>query len=57
MENKKYPNIIGKRGFVSEILLVLVILVFLRYFVNIDIIGYLEMPLAKVIEWLKGVIH
>jgi hypothetical protein len=44
------------RGFISEILLVLVVLVFLRYFVDIDIIAYLEMPLAKAIEWLKGVI-
>jgi hypothetical protein len=45
-----------KRGFVSEVLLVLVVLVFLRYFVHIDIIAYLETPLAKAIEWLKGII-
>lgn len=44
------------RGFISEILLVLVVLVFLRYFVDIDIIKYLEVPLAKAIEWLKSVI-
>jgi hypothetical protein len=52
MKNKILLN----RGFISEILLVLVVLVFLRYFVNIDIIAYLEMPLAKGIEWLKQVI-
>lgn len=47
----------GRQGIVSEILLVLVVLVFLRYFVDIDIVGYLEMPLAKGIEWLKQIIN
>lgn len=46
----------GRQGFVSEILLVLVVLVFLRYFVHIDIVAYLETPLAKGVEWLKQVI-
>jgi hypothetical protein len=55
IENSKL-KISDNRGFISEILLVLVVLVFLRYFVDIDIIGYLEMPLAKAIEWLKNVI-
>ena len=49
MKNFKY-----NRGFIKEIIILLVALVALKYFVNIDVVGYLEQgPVTKGLDWVK----
>ena len=42
----------NKAGFVREVVLVLVALVALRYFWDIDVIGYIEGPVEKGLSWI-----
>ena len=39
-------------GFIKGIALTLVALVALKYFWNIDVIGYIEGPVEKVLAWV-----
>ena len=41
-----------ERGFIKEVVLVLVALVALKYFWDIDIVGYIEGPVSKGITWI-----
>jgi hypothetical protein len=46
MKNKKQD------GLIKEVILVIVALITLKYIWDIDLIGYLESPVEKAIDWI-----
>ena len=44
----------SNRGFIRDIFIILVALIALKYFVHIDVVGYLsEGPVTKGLDWAK----
>ena len=52
---QNYKN--KERGFIRDILLTVVALVAIKYFFDIDIIGYVEGPVEKALTWIVGKFH
>ena len=51
-------NIHMNKGFIKEILIIIIALVALKYFWHIDVVGYLsDGPVAKVLSWVGDKLH
>jgi len=49
---KKFKN--NERGLIKDVVLVLVGLVALKYFFDFDLIGKIEAPVERGLDWLVG---
>jgi hypothetical protein len=53
MKIAKFKNENYERGFIGEIVVVVIALVVLKYFFHVDVVGYLsDGPLAKSLTWI-----
>ncbi|HEY4516273.1 MAG TPA: hypothetical protein VJH67_03755 [Candidatus Paceibacterota bacterium] len=44
----------GERGFIREIVLIVVALIVVKYYFDVDVIAYGEEYFGKLVGWVKG---
>ena len=54
--NLKIKNdlLVGKQGFIRDTILIVIALIAIKYFFHVDVIGWAEIYIGKIIVWLKG---